>query len=216
MSGALDVTLKDGVGANLRMGAYLNAEGNLATGSVPLVEGSPVAAENPLPIADPVQRSALGAPSAPPWSGSGDGSMVALLKALYAQLGGVLSSKMRVGSDDVSGTNPLPVAATSDLPTRPNVNISLTQTVVTLTAGVSAQLVAAKSNRRYLGIVNIGTAAASLGVGAAAVLNQGWPLVAADSLGAQGGALLWESNAVPTQAFYAIASAATTIVVLEG
>ena len=94
--------------------------------------------------------------------------------------------------------------------------ITLTQTIKTLTAGISLQLAAANKNRRYLGIVNIGTSQASLGVGTAAILNQGWPLVAADSLGAQGGALLWEGNAIPTQAFYAIASAVTTIVVLEG
>jgi hypothetical protein len=45
-----NITLKDGAGSNLSVGSYVDANGNLAIGHVPLVGGLPVATANPLPV----------------------------------------------------------------------------------------------------------------------------------------------------------------------
>lgn len=105
MSGSLSVVLKDGVGANMNIGAYKNANGDIVTGSVPLVAGSPVATGNPLPISS----AGTGTPSDTAWAGSGDGSVVSVLKALWAKLGTTLSTALKVGGADLSAANPAPV-----------------------------------------------------------------------------------------------------------
>lgn len=144
-----NVTIKDGVGANLSLSAGADAEGNLVPRNEQVVAGQPV----------------------------GDG-------------------------------NPFPVRA------RPSG--SLTQTVVTLPAGQSTQLVGASVGRRYLAIFCTGTERVHLGFGAPAVSGQGLPLEPAAEAGAQGGGFVWDAALVPSGAVNAISAAGSTVVVLEG
>ena len=94
--------------------------------------------------------------------------------------------------------------------------MSVKQTVVTLTAATDTTLAAANPLRKYLAVCNINTGLVSLAFDKAAVAGQGWPLSGASSAGDQGGAMIWESSAVTTQALHGISTAGSTVVVLEG
>jgi hypothetical protein len=87
--------------------------------------------------------------------------------------------------------------------------VSITQTVVALTAGADATLIAANPKRRFLAVANIGTNPATLAFDVAAVAGQGWPLAA-------GASFPWDGASVPTNALHAISTAGSTVVVLEG
>lgn len=95
-------------------------------------------------------------------------------------------------------------------------SMSITQTVVTVPAATNTSLVVFNPLRKYLAIANIGTGQGSLAFDKTAVVNQGYPLAPAASLGAQGGGLLWEAGAVPLNGVNVISTAGTTVVVLEG
>ena len=94
--------------------------------------------------------------------------------------------------------------------------MSIVQTVVTLTATVDAVLVAANPNRKYLALCNVNTGLVTLAFDKAAVAGSGWPLGEAGSAGDQGGAIVFESSGVTTQAVHGISTAGSTVVVLEG
>lgn len=90
------------------------------------------------------------------------------------------------------------------------------QTVVTLPAGVSTLVSSAALARDFLGIQVIGVGNVNLGFGAAAVVDQGWPLDGAPSAGRQGGGVTFEGLAGPFGDIFAISAAGSTVVVLEG
>lgn len=166
-----------------------DANGNTQsiTLGVPNVNGAPVASGNPMPVSDATAGSTADAA----WTGSGSGSLVALLKALWTQLN-------------------------APLLTHPG-TITITMTVVSLSQ-TDTQIVAANASRRYLALVNINTGLATLNFGSAATAGQGWPLSAAGAAGDQGGALIFESSAITQQAIHGICASGvtTSVVVLEG
>ena len=94
---------------------------------------------------------------------------------------------------------------------QPN-NMNVTQSVVTLAAGVSTTVVPAVAlGRNYLAIMNIGANEASLGFSATAVAGAGWPLYASG-----GGYTMTNGEGVPTNLITAISTLGTTLVVLVG
>lgn len=87
----------------------------------------------------------------------------------------------------------------------------LTQTVKTLAPASSTSLVAANPRRLYLGLLNTGAADVTLSfTSAPAVAGQGWVLYAG------GGGISWDGDTVPTDAIQGIATAGSTLIVLEG
>lgn len=171
-----------------------------------IVEGAPVSSSNPAPVAD----ANVGAISDAAWIGTGNASAIALLKALWGLLNGGLFLL------DGDGSNKASINALGALLVSQSNGLTVVQTVRTLTANSSTQLIAANLNRRYLALMNIGVAAAVLNFNAPAVLGEGWPLGPAGTAGSQGGGMVWEGTGVSTDAIYAIAGGSTTIVVLEG
>jgi hypothetical protein len=93
---------------------------------------------------------------------------------------------------------------------------SLTLTVVSIPANVATQLVAANASRQYLAIQVIGTTGINLDFGKAPTVGNGWAIDPAPSTGRQGGAVTWDAGVITQQQVQAIASAATTVVVIEG
>lgn len=92
------------------------------------------------------------------------------------------------------------------------VGMTITSTVVTLTAATDATVAAANPYRKYLAIVNIGgTNPATLNFNAAAVAGQGWLLSTNGTT-----KLEFASGVVPVGAVHAISTSGTTLVVLEG
>lgn len=92
--------------------------------------------------------------------------------------------------------------------------LKMTQTVVTLSAGVDTAL--NNTGGQYLTIQNIGTSRATLNFGAAAVADNGLALSAAATAGDQGGVITFETCCIPGNALRAISTVGTTLVVLEG
>lgn len=98
-----------------------------------------------------------------------------------------------------------------------NLSLPVTQGVVVVAAGgAPVEILAAKTGRRYLAIVNVGLGRATLGFGAAAAVGQGWPLEPAGELGGQGGGYIAEAGGVPNNALFAASTQGTTLIVLEG
>ncbi len=93
---------------------------------------------------------------------------------------------------------------------------TLTQTIVSLAANTATQLVAANTSRQYLAIQVIGTTGINLGFGSAPTVGNGWAIDPASSTGRQGGSVTWDAGVITQQQVQAIASAATTVVVIEG
>ena len=93
--------------------------------------------------------------------------------------------------------------------------LTMTQTVVTLAAGVDTTL-GSNVGRRYLCLMNIGTGLVTLGFDRPAVADSGWPLEGAWALGHQGGSMCWESSVVTGSVVHAISADGSTVVVLEG
>lgn len=108
----------------------------------------------------------------------------------------------------LSPTNPLPTGNSS-------AQVTLTQTVVALSAGVDAVLVAANASRKYLKVQNIGTDTATLNFGAAATALSGLALSFAGFAGGAGGEFLMDSF-VSGQAVHGISVNGTSVVVIEG
>lgn len=93
--------------------------------------------------------------------------------------------------------------------------VPVTQTVVTLVAGVDTILGSSRS-RRYLCLMNIGTGLVTLGFDQAAVAGAGWAIEGTSAAGHQGGSMCWESATVAASAVHGISAAGSTVVVLEG
>jgi hypothetical protein len=111
----------------------------------------------------------------------------------------------------VLGFAPAVRAADIVTPTR----VPLTQTVVTLAAGLDTTLGSSPS-RRYLCLMNIGTGLVNLGFDEEAVAGSGWALEGASADGHQGGSMCWESTTVAASVVHAISAAGSTVAVLEG
>lgn len=101
------------------------------------------------------------------------------------------------------------------VPTQGGGAVSITQTVVTLTANTDGVLIAANPSRRSLAVLNIDVGDATLQFNGAAVAGSGWCLPAASGAGGMGGGYDWGS-VPPTNAVHAISAAGTRIVVWEG
>lgn len=94
---------------------------------------------------------------------------------------------------------------------------NIAQTVVTVPATTSTQVIAARADRSFLSLVNIGTGDAWLSFNSTpATVNGGWPLMGAASLGQQGGGYVWDGTIVPVVSLNVYSTAGTTIVVMEG
>jgi hypothetical protein len=94
-------------------------------------------------------------------------------------------------------------------------NLPITQTVVTLLAGVDTVLGSNRS-RRYLCLMNTGTGLANLGFDQTAVPGLGWALEGTTATGHQGGSMCWENAVVAGSSVHAISDSGTTVIVLEG
>lgn len=90
----------------------------------------------------------------------------------------------------------------------------ITQTVLTLAAGVDT-ILGASGARRYLCLMNVGTGLVTLGFDQTAIAGAGWALEGASSDGHQGGSMCWESATVVGSAVHAISADGSTIIVLE-
>ena len=97
------------------------------------------------------------------------------------------------------------------------ISFSMRQTVVSVTTS-STVLVATNPNRKYLALMNIGTADVTMSFdGTAAVAGSGWVLAAANAAGSAGGGITWEASGVPIQSVNGIVATGTSnIAVLEG
>lgn len=94
---------------------------------------------------------------------------------------------------------------------------SFIQTVHTLPAGTAVQIVGRNHLRRFLGVQNIGTGHATIGFSASVTAANGWAIGAALVLGQQGGSLtLGVGEFIHHDPVWAISTAGTTLVVLEG
>lgn len=193
-----NITLKDGVGGNLSVGAYPDANGNLALGHVPLVGGQPVGPSNPMPTTPTAMapgaptsakqdtaNAALGAPADP--EASGDGSLIGLLKRLRTLLSGVLQVTIRPGT------------------------ITDTITKTQIVAGAAAvQVAAANPNRKTLLLLNDGTGDAYYGFSSSLNASDGGMPAKAD------GGYEWTLGSAPTGAVFVFSTAGTIIRVKEG
>lgn len=93
---------------------------------------------------------------------------------------------------------------------------TITATVVTLAAATSSQLIASNSSRKGLRWQNIGVNPATIVPGAsAAVVGQGFQYGGAAGTGLPGDGESFEGNSVPTNAFQAISTLGTTVVIWE-
>ena len=88
-------------------------------------------------------------------------------------------------------------------------------TVLTLTGNAATKLVGRNINRSYLAVQNTGTGSVTITFQASPVIGAGIALDPASASGGQGGSWEWKES-VPTQPVYAISSAGTSIVVIEG
>ena len=135
-----------------------------------------------------------------------------------------------VGSDGVSRGAVIPAftqvdstgaaagAGTSASPTiTSQPAITWTQTVVTLPAGTSTTLVAANANRRALRWMVTGTNPMTVAPGAVTVVaGTGMNYSPGSGTGFQGGSDSFVGNEVSQQAFSAISTGGTTVVVWDG
>ena len=95
--------------------------------------------------------------------------------------------------------------------------VTLTQTLVTLAAGVSQTLIAANANRRYLAFANVGANPMTVAPGAVTVTaGQGMNYSAGEAPSFQGGGQAFEGSAVATSAFSAVSAVGTTVCIWEG
>lgn len=94
-------------------------------------------------------------------------------------------------------------------------NMSLVQTVVTLSPGVVTSIIPRNALRNYLCIQNVGSNDLQFGFTNTLVAGNGTTL-SPGGLGKQGGFFLWERNWVPDNSIYAVSTTGTTIIVLEG
>lgn len=94
---------------------------------------------------------------------------------------------------------------------------TVTQSIVTLSPGSTAQLIGANTARKGLRWMNIGSNPMTVAPGvSAAVVGQGMQYNGAFGTGMQGGSESFEGTAVPIGAFQAISTLGTTVVVWEG
>jgi hypothetical protein len=169
------IAAKDGNGASLSAGVRANSESALGTGPFDLLHI----------LIDSLGAEVVGTTADAPWTGTGNGSLIAILKAISTEL-----------------------AAKPAL--------TWTQTSVTLPAGSNEVLIGANSNRRALRWMNVGTNPMTVVPGAGpAIAGAGMNYTGAVEGGYQGGSDSFVGD-VSAQAFAAISTAGTTVVVWEG
>lgn len=95
--------LKDGNGGVVRLGIYTDANGDVATGQVPLIGGTPVTESNALPVGG----ATLGLPT--DTEASGDGTLVGILKRIRSLLARPLLIETLTPTTIVAGASAVPV-----------------------------------------------------------------------------------------------------------
>jgi hypothetical protein len=94
---------------------------------------------------------------------------------------------------------------------------ALTFTVVALAAGAVTPLIVANPVRKSLQILNISTQFVTASTSSAVAVGSGYPLEVAAAAGHQGGSTpIYDGAAVTTDAWFGIAAAAATVLVIEG
>lgn len=86
------LTILDGNGAEQVIYAITDGIA-LTPQSVPRSNGAAVTTANPLPVADSTGNLGIGAPADAVWSGTGSGSIIAILKAIWTAVTGTLTFK---------------------------------------------------------------------------------------------------------------------------
>lgn len=187
------LSVRDGAGAVRNLGAYQDANGDLAVGHVTLVGGAPVATGNPLPVSLPpldATNVALGVPADA--EAAGNGSIIGLLKRLRTLLSGILSVQIAPSG---AGT--------------------MTGAVAVGTS--TSQMLAARVGRRRLYFQNTGLGRVTIVYGAGpAVVGAGIVLDPASEAGGQGGSHEEPGHDCWPGAVQVIADAATTLTMIEG
>jgi hypothetical protein len=102
----------------------------------------------------------------------------------------------------------------NSMPVANRATMVITQTIVVV-SGAADQLVAANPNRKYLAFFNIGASYATIAPGPNVVQDQGYPLTPG-SASAPGGGFTFDGAAITTDAWTAISSGTTSILVWEG
>lgn len=94
-------------------------------------------------------------------------------------------------------------------------NMSLTQTAVTLSAGVVTAILPRNDQRNYLCLQNVGSNDLQFGFVSTLTAGNGTTL-SPGGLGKQGGFFLWDGNWIPANSIYAVSTSGTTIIAVEG
>ena len=96
------------------------------------------------------------------------------------------------------------------------VSLTITQNVVTLTAGTDSVIAPGSNARRYLCLMNLGLGQVTLAFDTPAVAGNGWALdPPAATQGNQGGAQCFETG-IPRNVVHAISTAGAKVAVLTG
>ena len=93
--------------------------------------------------------------------------------------------------------------------------VQLTQTVVTLSAGITTFILGSNNQRNYLLIQNVGQNDLQIGFNNSLTAGNGTTL-SPGGLGAQGGSILFDQTYIPQNTIYAVSAIGSTIVILEG
>ena len=180
----------------------------------------------------------VGTPADTAWSGSGSGSLVALLKAVFTSITSLISNTTGLATATNQGTTNTSLATivtnTTGVATAANqttgntslaaiasgvpIRVTLTTIAdVTIPANSSVQVIAANAARKSLSYMNTGIGNCRIAFGVAASATTGQVLASAATAGGQGGSDRWgATDGVPIGAVYAWSATGTTLNVIEG
>lgn len=94
-----------GPGGPISFLAGADGNGNFVLQSVPRVNSAPVAPGNPMPVADAIADPGIGTPADAAWSGTGNSSVIAALKAIWSKLAGTLTVGLVAGTNNIGTVN---------------------------------------------------------------------------------------------------------------
>jgi hypothetical protein len=189
--------------------------------------------------------TASGTPADAAYAGSGNSSIIAALKGIYARLGAVVLATGanvigavtqsgnwvlsagsaiigKVGIDPANNgvvVNSGNVTVSGSVTTTPVSTASQTTNTITSVSAsaASAVLITANASRKSLSFMNTGPSPVTITTANPAVFGAGYVLASGGSAGSQGGSQQYDSK-VPTNAYYVICAAGltSTVAVEEG
>jgi hypothetical protein len=130
-------SVKNGLGIPLSAQITTDTFGNITPQFALRTNGEPVETNNALPVADSqtaLSATALGTPADAVWSGTGNSSIIAALKAVWTVLTGTLKTQLQTGTNTIGAVtfpSAQPVSGTFFQATQP---VTDTQTALTAVA----------------------------------------------------------------------------------